>query len=221
MTQEITSPKLVVQYTRVSTHQQSTLRQKGVGIGLKSFQKVYEDKGVSGSIPFTERPQGRVLLEDARKGLIGEIHVVSVDRLGRNIQDIHHTIGLFTNLKVCIVIEKEGIRTLNQDGTRNHTGDMVLSVMACVAQMEKDIIVDRVKQGIAVARAVGRYSGRKKGTTESTYKFLNKPKSKKIVEMLDEGLYPISHISKILGVSRMSVYKVQRLRQSVMDSVQS
>lgn len=205
------SPKedaLVVQYVRVSTTQQSTLRQRGSGRGLDGFQRVYEDKGVSGSVPFVDRPQGRVLLEDSRKGLIREVHVVSVDRLGRSIQDIHSTIGLFTDLGVCVVIEKEGIRTLNSDGTRNHTGDMVLSVMACVAQMEKDIIADRVRQGIAVARASGRYSGRKKGTSENSFKFLNKPKSKKIVEMLKEGVYPISHISKVLGVSRMTIYKV-------------
>jgi len=199
---------LVVQYVRVSTTNQSTQRQKGSGRGLNGFQRVYEDKGVSGSVPFTERPQGRVLLEDSRKGLVREIHVVSVDRLGRNVQDIHRTIGLFTDLGVCVVIEKEGIRTLNNDGTRNHTGDMVLSVMACVAQMEKDIIADRVRQGIAVARAEGKYSGRKKGTNESSFKFLNKPKSKKIAEMLKEGQYPISHISKVLGVSRMTIYKV-------------
>ena len=91
---------------------------------------------------------------------------------------------------------------------------MVLSVMACVAQMEKDIIADRVRQGIAVARALGKYSGRKKGTSETTYKFLNKPKSKKIAEMLDDGMYPISHISKVLGVSKMSVYKVKKLRSA-------
>lgn len=215
MTQETKTPTpMVVQYVRCSTLTQTTARQKGSPDGLKSFQKVYEDKGVSGSVPFVDRPSGRVLINDARKGLIREVHVVSVDRLGRSIQDIHSTIGLLTELKVCVVIEKEGIRTLNNDGTRNHTGDMVLSVMACVAQMEKDIIADRVRQGIVVARALGKYSGRKKGTSETTYKFLNKPKSKKIAEMLDDGIYPISHISKVLGVSKMSVYKVKKLRSA-------
>jgi DNA invertase Pin-like site-specific DNA recombinase len=215
MTQETNTPTpLVVQYVRCSTLNQNTARQKGSPDGLKPFQKVYEDKGVSGSVPFVDRPSGRVLINDAKKGLIREVHVVSVDRLGRSIQDIHSTIGLLTELKVCVVIEKEGIRTLNNDGTRNHTGDMVLSVMACVAQMEKDIIADRVRQGIAVARALGKYSGRKKGTSETTYKFLNKPKSKKIAEMLDDGMYPISHISKVLGVSKMSVYKVKKLRSA-------
>lgn len=209
---EMTPKRLSVQYCRVSTNTQSTSRQKGDTEFLRGVEKVYEDKGISGSVPFKDRPMGKALMDDAERGLIGEIRVSSVDRLGRNIQDIHNTIAFFTAVNVCVVIQREGIRTLNEDGSRNHTGDMVLSVMAAVAAMERDMIMERVRQGIAVARASGRYAGRRKGTTESAYKFLQKPKSKRISEMLDEGVYPISHISKVLGVSRMSVYKVKRLR---------
>jgi len=69
-----------VYYIRVSTLEQNTDRQKA---NIPEGAKVYEDK-CSGAIPFSERENGRIILEQANKNLIDTLFVHSIDRLGRS-----------------------------------------------------------------------------------------------------------------------------------------
>ena len=71
--------KMRVGYKRVSSVEQNTDRQSAV-FDKERLERVYEDK-VSGSMPMANRPNGKRLLDDVAKGLIGEIHFTSVDRV--------------------------------------------------------------------------------------------------------------------------------------------
>ena len=200
--------KMRVGYKRVSSVEQNTDRQSAV-FDKERLERVYEDK-VSGSMPMANRPNGKRLLDDVAKGLIGEIHFTSVDRVGRNVQDITNVLYGFINAGIQVIIHKEGLRLLDDDGKQNPTASLVLSVMSAIAMIERTAIRERCAEGLAVARAKGRLVGRKKGTTETTEKFLAKPKSQKVIKFLREG-NNISRTAALSGVSYMTAMKVKTL----------
>lgn len=203
---------LIVGYTRTSTIGQKTDRQTEGLTNMREFDRIYEDK-VSGSIPLRDRPAGKRLVEDVEKGQVKEVYVWEVSRLGRNLPSVLETIQYFTDRGVNVVIVKEGLRMLNEDGTTNSTAQLVLSVMSAVSQLELTHIKERQAQGIQIAKAQGKYLGRKHGTRETTERFLQKKKSKTIIKMLET--HRVRHISAILGVSPTTIYKVQKAVQSV------
>jgi len=81
-------------YIRVSTSEQNTDRQK---INTEDC-KIYEDK-ISGIIPFNERLQAKKLIKDISNGLVDEVEVSNLNRLGRNMKDIISTIDFFNEKK--------------------------------------------------------------------------------------------------------------------------
>jgi len=204
--------RLTVGYARVSSLTQNLDRQTEGFSGSEKFDRTYTDK-VSGTVPFSERPAGSRLLEDCRSGLIGEVHFWEISRLGRDVLDMTLTLQYFVKAGVQVVIKKEGIRLLDDStGNINPTASIVVSVMSALSAIERNNIRERMLEGIAIAKAQGKYLGRKHGTTESTERFLAKPKSQRILRLLEEE-YPITHVAKLLGVSTTTVVKVNRLRR--------
>lgn len=199
---------MIVSYVRTSTIGQNTDRQHEGLAGIRKFDRVYEDK-VSGSIEFKSRPSGKRLIDDINQGLIKEVFVWETSRLGRSLTDVLATIEFFTTNGVQLVSVKEGLRMLNEDGTINPTAQLILSVMSAVAQLELSHIKERQAQGIQIAKAQGKYIGRKYGTNESVDAFLNKKKSRSIIRMLNEN-HCVRHIAAILKVSPTTIYKVQK-----------
>jgi DNA invertase Pin-like site-specific DNA recombinase len=189
-------------YIRVSTEEQNTARQKDGQF------KTYEDK-CSGSIPFNERPQGKELTKDIESGLIDEVHVHAIDRLGRNTIDILNTINWLTEKGVNLISDKEGLRTLNEDKSENLIAKMIIGVLSTLAEYEKNRIKERVKEGVTLAKERGAYkgNGRPSGTTEDKDEFLNKPTSKKIVKALKQGR-SIREVAKVCECSINLVRKV-------------
>jgi DNA invertase Pin-like site-specific DNA recombinase len=204
------SPKLTVCYSRVSSVGQSLDRQTEGFSSSQKFDRTYTDK-VSGIVPFAERPSGARLLEDCQKGLIGEIHFWELSRLGRDTFDILATVQFFVKLGIQVIVAKEGIRLLDDAGKLNPTASIIIAVMSALAGIERTNIRERQLEGIAIAKAQGKYAGRRHGSTESAEKFLAKPRSQQIAKLLDEG-YRVIHIAKVLGVSTTTVIKVKRLR---------
>lgn len=206
--------KLTVSYARVSSASQKTDRQvqsfrraDAILGGSTTFARHYEDK-ISGMVKFRDRVAGRQLLNDCAKGEIGEIHFHEISRAGRDIADITITIQYFVENKIQVIIQKEGIRLLNDDGTVNPTAQIVLSVMTCLASIERTNIRERQMEGIAIAKAKGLYNGRRLGSHESLQAFLAKPKSQRIIKLLREKT-AVTHIAKILSVSVTTVCKVR------------
>ena len=195
-----------VLYVRVSSIGQNTERQK---INDNDFDYVVEDV-ISGSVIFDERPGGRKIMKLLEDGIIKELNVWSIDRLGRNLKDILLTIDIFNNKGVPIIFINQGLRTLNEDGTENNIGKLIISILGSVAEMERNQIRERQLEGIALAKARNVYKGRANGTKEDVLTFLSKPKNRKAVELLKKG-YKNIEVSRIVGVHTNTITKIKKV----------
>jgi DNA invertase Pin-like site-specific DNA recombinase len=197
--------KIRVKYVRVSSLDQKTDRQT---VDAKSYDLVIEDK-CSGSIPFFEREGGKKIKLLVEKGCNMELDVHAIDRIGRDLLDILNTILFFNSHKISIYFVSQGLATLNNKGEENAVAKMVISILGVVAEMEKKNINERTREGIAIAKALGKYKGRNKGTTEDVHYFLSKPKNKKVMDYIKKG-FKNSEISKITGLSVNTIVKVRK-----------
>jgi DNA invertase Pin-like site-specific DNA recombinase len=134
--------------------------------------------------------------------------VDSIDRLGRNLLDILHTIDLFTKNKINLKSIKEGFTTLLDNGDVNPMAQLVISCMGSIAEMNRNQIKQRALEGIKVAQALGKYQGRKVGAIQSDEKLLQRHQS--IVKKLQKGI-SIRDISEITGASSATICKVKKV----------
>jgi DNA invertase Pin-like site-specific DNA recombinase len=197
--------KTRVKYVRVSSLDQKTDRQT---VDAKSYDLVIEDK-CSGSIPFFEREGGKKIKLLVEKGCNMELDVHAIDRIGRDLLDILNTILFFNSHKIAIYFVSQGLETLNDKGEENPIAKMVYSILGVLAEQEKRHINERTAEGIAIARALGKYKGRNKGTKEDVHYFLSKPKNKKVLDYIKKG-FKNSEISKITGLSVNTIVKVRK-----------
>ena len=170
-------------YTRVSSLEQKTDRQT---VNSSSYDLVVEDK-CSGSIPFFEREGGKKIKTLIDMGCKLELDVHAIDRIGRDLLDILNTILFFNSNKIAIYFVSQGLPTLNNKGEENAVAKMVISILGVVAEMEKKNINERTREGIEIAKALGKYKGRNQGTKEDVHYFLSKPKNKKVMEYIKKG----------------------------------
>jgi DNA invertase Pin-like site-specific DNA recombinase len=191
-----------VKYIRVSTTEQNTSRQE-----VKGF-KAYIDK-ISGSVMFSERPQGKKLLDEVSQGQIIELHVHSIDRLGRNTMDILQTIKTMTANGVNVISKKEGLSTLI-DGKESPTAKMVLSIMATLSEFELSTIKERQREGIQRAKERGVYKKNGGSRTLSTEQILSRPKNAQCAKELMSG-QSVRRSAKLSGVSHTQAMKLKKL----------
>lgn len=138
-----------VGYIRVSTSEQNTARQE-ILMEQLGVEKIYIDK-LSGKS--TDRPQLKEMLSFVRKG--DTVIVESISRFARNTKDLLELVDILTEKGVEFVSRKENIDTTTP------AGKFMLTVFAAVAELERGYILDRQKEGIAIARSQGKYKGRK------------------------------------------------------------
>ena len=192
-----------VKYIRVSTEEQNTGRQE---VNAKEFSKIYIDK-VSGSVKFTERKEAKKLLADIETGLVSEVHILSVDRIGRSIIDLLTTVEFFNQKSIKLFVENIGMYSLI-DNKPNPSFNMIVSVLGNVAEMERNNMLERQRQGIEIAKANGTYKGRLYGTRMTDDEVLTKYKV--VVRELKNG-ESLRRASKIGGCSLGTAQKIQRL----------
>lgn len=192
-----------VKYIRVSTEEQNTGRQE---VNSKEFSKIYIDK-TSGSIQFVERKEAKKLLADIETGIVNEIHISSIDRLGRNIIDILTMVEYFNQKSISLFVENIGMFSLINNKP-NPSFKMIVSVLGNVAEMERSNMLERQRQGIELARAKGTYKGRLYGTRMSNDEILTKYKS--VVRELNNG-QSLRRAAKLGGCSLGTAQKIQRL----------
>jgi DNA invertase Pin-like site-specific DNA recombinase len=142
-------------YSRISTDKQNDEGQ------ISNDVLCYRET-CSGSIPFMDRPKAKELISNKS---ITEIQIREVSRLGRNLADILKTIEYFTNNGIDIYIENLGLHTV-VNGKVNSTATLIISVLGSVAQMERDLLIERTQIGVNIAKEKGLYKGRKVGTAE-------------------------------------------------------
>ena len=187
-------------YLRISTVHQHLDRQKD------NSMPCYEET-VSGTIPFAERKEGSKVLKDAKEGRLTELHVHSIDRLGRNALDVLKTIQTLTELGVNLVSEKEGLQTL-VNGKENPTAKLIINILASVSEMERTMLKERQKEGIEAAKKKGKYKGRRVGSSIPEERYLKKYSN--VVKELKQG-ETIRRAAKLCGVSVSTVQKVSKL----------
>jgi len=142
-----------VGYVRVSTLIQNTARQLD-GIPL---HKVFEDKASGKN---TDRPQLTACMNHLREG--DKLHVHSMDRLCRNLDDLRRIVKDLTSRGVVVKFHKEGLSFTGDDSPMSN---LLLSMLGGVAEFERSIILERQREGIAIAKGEGRYKGRKPSLT--------------------------------------------------------
>ncbi len=202
-----------VLYIRTSTLEQNSERQS---INARDYDLLIEDK-CSGTVPFFQREGGSKIQVLLNSGKLNELMVHEIDRLGRTLLNILETIKLFNAKKVNIHFVRQGLRTLNDDGSENDISKMVISILGVVAEMERKMIRERQLEGIAIAKAKGVYKGRVKGTKENILNFLDKEKNKKALDLLNKG-YKNIEVAKIIGIHPNTVVKIKKLNKKINDN---
>ena len=138
-----------VGYIRVSTIEQNTARQESLMESL-GVEKIYIEK-ISGKDK--KRPQLQEMMSFVREG--DTLIVESISRFARNTRDLLDLVEQLKKKKVEFVSKKENI------DTSTPTGQFMLTVFGAMAQLERDTILERQREGIEEAKKLGKYKGRK------------------------------------------------------------
>lgn len=138
-----------VGYVRVSTTEQNTARQESLMESL-GVDKIFIDK-VSGKDK--KRPQLQEMMSFIREG--DTLIVESISRFARNTKDLLELTEKLTEKGVEFISQKESI------DTSTPSGKFMLTVFAALAQMEREVLLERQREGIEEAKRLGKYKGRK------------------------------------------------------------
>lgn len=138
-----------IAYYRVSTGDQSIEAQRNAMGG--EFDREYADEGVSGATLAAHRPQFAKLLDVIRAG--DTVHVYAVDRLGRDAIDVQSTVRKLLDLGV--IVDVHGLGPIGRG-----VGELILAVLAQVAEMERRRISERTAAGREAARKALRETGK-------------------------------------------------------------
>lgn len=180
-----------VGYIRASTAQQNTERQLA-GVAL---DKVFTDK-TSGK--GTDRPEFKAMMAYIREGDV--LHVHSIDRLARNTADLLNTVNELKQRGVIIKFHKEGITAGNGEG--NAMGNLMLSVLGAVAEMERETMLVRQREGYEAAKAAGRIAARGNGRNVDI-------KRPDIIKALSAG-ESVRSVASAFGVSTNTVQRIKK-----------
>lgn len=177
-----------VGYKRVSTIEQNDARQ----LTELELEKIFTDHASEKNT--SERPQLQAMIEFIREG--DEVYVHSMDRLARNLKDLLGLVEKIRDKGACLYFLKENLR-IESKSQQSPMTTLMLSMMGAFAEFERSLILERQREGIALAKQKGLYKGRKP---------LSKAKLEYAKKLLESGKN-ISTVAKETGVSRASLYK--------------
>jgi DNA invertase Pin-like site-specific DNA recombinase len=174
-----------VGYIRVSTAEQNTIRQEVLMNNLM-VDEIFMDR-MSGKN--TDRPQLKRMLDFVRKGDI--VIVESISRFARNTRDLLELVDTLSIKDVAFVSQKENIDTTTP------TGRFMVTVFAAVAELEREYILQRQREGIDIAKQQGKYTGRKPKSIRTNLAY----------EKWRSGEITAVKAAKLLGISRSTLYR--------------
>ena len=173
-------------YARVSTRSQELDRQ----IDLLKEQNCNEILTEKMTGTKANRPQLNRLKDKLRPG--DTVVVESFSRLGRSTKDLIALVNYFEENKVKLVSLKE-----NFDTSTPH-GRLMMTVFQAFSQFERDLIVERTKEGLKSARARGRKGGRPR---------VNQRDVARAVKLYESQTYSIREITEMTGISKATIYR--------------
>jgi len=180
-------------YGRVSTKEQTTENQRReIEVAGYATDYWYADEGVSGKVSAAQRPQFAKMLSQIRDG--ETLVVTKLDRLGRDAQDIGATIKALAARRIVVVVLQLGKLDLT-----SAAGKLMLNMLAAVAEMERDLLVERTQSGLACAKAEGKTLGRPTSTTDE---------QRTAMARQHQAGESISALARTFGISRASVMRV-------------
>ncbi|MGC2184273.1 MAG: recombinase family protein [Terriglobales bacterium] len=192
------TPKTVALYARVSTMDQSC------DLQLEDLRRYasqrfghcceFVDEGVSGTQ--RRRPQLDELMSQARKRRFDVVLVWKFDRFARSVKHLVDSLADFRALGIDFVSYTEGVDTTTP------TGQLLFHIVGAVAHFERDLIAERVRAGIAQARALGRRIGRPLAeiNTEQVNTLRRQGRSlRQIAQILG---VPVSRVRRALAASK-------------------
>lgn len=173
------SDEVKIGYIRISTTDQNTARQEVLMQEL-GVDKVYIDR-MSGKN--MDRPELKRMMNFVRNG--DTVIVESISRFARNTRDLLELVEQLTAKQVEFASKKEAIDTTTP------TGKFMLTVFGAVAELEREYILQRQREGIAVAKAAGVYKGRRP---------IEHPEFDRVVRQWREG-----HITAVEAMKRLDM----------------
>jgi len=177
-------------YIRVSSIEQNTESQKSL-LGNVDMDKVFEEK-LSGKN--TARPQLQSMLDYVREG--DTVYVKDLSRLARNTKDLLDIVEYLNNKGVGLFSIKENI------DTSTNFGKLMLTFLGAIYEFERANLLERQRDGIAVAKKQGKYKGRKKVPKPANFKEVYQ-------KWLNRQITSISAIRE-LNISEYAFYKFVR-----------
>ncbi len=185
-------------YARVSTVDQNEARQMEA-LREEGVEMIYMDKKSGKDF---NRPEYQKMIASLKKGDVLIVH--SIDRLGRNYEEIITEWRKITKeIEADIIVQDMPLlnTTQNKDLTGTLIADIVLQLLSYVAQRERENIRQRQKEGIAIAKAQGKYKGRAK-------KEINKELFDNTKIRWQSGEITKVQFAEIMGISRSTLYKL-------------
>lgn len=173
-------------YIRISTADQNTARQE-VLMNELGVEQVYIDR-MSGKN--TDRPELKRMMNYVREGDV--VIVESISRFARNTKDLLELVERPTAKQVEFISKKEAIDTTTP------TGKFMLTIFAAVAELEREYLLQRQKEGITIAKQRGVYKGRKP---------IEHPKFKEVVSLWNGGDITAVEAMKKLGMAPSTFYR--------------
>jgi len=137
-----------------------------------------------------KRPQLEAAIEFVREGDI--LVVTKIDRLARTVSDLLAIIQGLENKKVSMHILNLGM------DTQTPTGKLMLTVLGGVAQFEREIMLERQREGVAKAKAAGKYKGRKPISSE---------RQVEVIRLAAQGMSK-ANIARKVGIGEATVYRI-------------
>ena len=180
-------------YIRVSTQEQSTVRQEVLMEAL-GVEQIYIDK-MSGKN--SDRPQLKELMSYVRRG--DTVIVESISRFARNTRDLLELVEQLAARGVEFVSQKEAIDTATP------TGKFMLTVFGAVAELEREYILQRQREGIEIAKTQGKYRGRKP---------IFSPDFDRVAAQWRRGELTVVQAMKRLNMSKATFYRKVRYSTS-------
>lgn len=176
-----------IAYVRVSTVDQNEQRQIQ-GLEKYSIDKWFKEKV---SAKDTNRPKLQEMLEFAREG--DNIYIWDFSRLARSTKDLLELVELIQEKKINLISVKENL------DTSTPTGRLMLSMIGAINQFERENLLERQREGIAIAKAKGKYKGRKEISIENFKEYYEKYMRREVSK---------SGLAKELNISRPTLDKL-------------